>query len=283
MAKNSKAAWFASVSTENSPVSIANCTVLVSSRSSRRWRSRTASRIAPGWWSYSWVAESIGQAPGRLARCGQVIQFSNSARRRFTPRGAFSAGRKTASVNWRAHSSRAAICRSSLEPKWANRPLLDIPVFSASVPMVSDSNPAELACCTAAVRIGAKLERRLGPSHHGRDRVAGRGEVLGKAAQDLDAVGGNAHLLFGFAQCRALRTAIGLVAAPARKADLPRVVGEIGGPLREHHGRLPPMGHHQQQHRRGLERRPGIHLLPLPGVRGEQLLERRAPRPAPRA
>ena len=53
-------------------------------------------------------AASIGHPPGRLMRCGQVIQFSKRALRRFTPRGAFNAGMNTASVNCRADSSSAA-------------------------------------------------------------------------------------------------------------------------------------------------------------------------------
>jgi hypothetical protein len=44
-----------------------------------------------------------------------------------------------------------------LEPKWANSPLFDIPVFSASVPMVSDSKPPALACSDRGERIAARV------------------------------------------------------------------------------------------------------------------------------
>jgi hypothetical protein len=75
----SKATCRGSVDACSSPVSIAICTDLASSRSRSFWRSTTASRIGPVWCWYSRVAASIGQPPGRLARCGQVIQFSNRA------------------------------------------------------------------------------------------------------------------------------------------------------------------------------------------------------------
>ena len=103
----------------------------------------------------------MGQPPGRLARLGHESQPSKSAFRRFTPRGAFSAGMKTCTVNWRADSSSAASWSSSFEPKCAKRPLFDIPVFSASVPIVSDSKPSALAWSTAAERIRARVSSPL--------------------------------------------------------------------------------------------------------------------------
>src|SRR4029450_10282040 len=65
--------------------------------------------------------------------------FSQSAHTRARPRGASRAGAITSRTNSSAAWSTVASCSSSLEPKWAKRPLLLIPVASASLPIESGS------------------------------------------------------------------------------------------------------------------------------------------------
>ena len=64
-----------------------------------------------------------------------------------------------------AAASIVANCSSSLEPKWANSPLLLMPTCSARRPIERPSRPSTVASCAAASRIAARL---LSPSERGR-------------------------------------------------------------------------------------------------------------------
>jgi len=67
------------------------------------------------------------------------------------------AGANTTSVNCAWPWARTASSSSSREPKWANSPDFDMPVASASVPIVSPSSPALLTMRSAASRIAARV------------------------------------------------------------------------------------------------------------------------------
>ena len=56
-------------------------------------------------------------------------------------------------------ASIVASCSSSLEPKWANRPLLLMPSSLASRPIVMPSIPSTGASCTAVSRIDSRVRR----------------------------------------------------------------------------------------------------------------------------
>jgi hypothetical protein len=70
--------------------------------------------------------------------------------------------------------------------------------------------------------------------------------IVGQPAQHLDLLGRQPDLLLGFAQRSALGRLIPGVAAPAREADLARMVREVRGALGEDDGVAHGMVHHQQ-------------------------------------
>src|SRR5262245_45930837 len=122
-----------------------------------RWPPASMSRTGPGLSSNSAAPPIIGQPPGSSADSVQSSQFTNIARKRGRPRGFAIAGWNTTSPNcawpWASTASRS----SSREPKWANRPDFDMPVASASVPMVRPSSPALLTRRSATSRIAARV------------------------------------------------------------------------------------------------------------------------------
>jgi maleylacetoacetate isomerase len=107
--------------------------------------------------------------------------------------------------------------------------------------------------------IGLVFERRIDPSHNRRNDIAGSGGVVRNRAEHLHAVRGYARLFFRFAQGRVGGVAIMLFHAPARKADLPGVIGEVRGALREQHTRPGCIAaiHQQNQYCRRLQRLAG--------------------------
>ena len=79
--------------------------------------------------------------------------WSQSAQTRASPRGAARAGAITSATNIAAAWSTVASWSSSFEPKWANKPLLLIPVASASRAIDSGSRPSCVASAAAVSRI----------------------------------------------------------------------------------------------------------------------------------
>src|SRR5215470_19362484 len=83
------------------------------------------------------------------------------ARRRAGPRGCFSAGATTRSAKSAEAARSTSIWRSSLLPKWAKRPLLDISSWAASSPMLNPSRPSRLATLAACRRMRARVSSPL--------------------------------------------------------------------------------------------------------------------------
>ena len=123
------------------------------------------------------------------------------------------------------------------------------------------------------VRIRAIGKGRLGPADDRCHAIAGGRVIFGKAAEDLDAIGRQSDFLFSFAQCGVLGRFVPCVTAPARKADLARMIGQVCRPLREDDRWIAGMVHDQQQNRRGPGTRERIGLLPLEVVAREEVLE----------
>jgi len=73
---------------------------------------------------------------------------------------------------------------------------------------------------------------------------------------------------------------VALIAAAPRKADLPRVIGEVRGALREDDGGIDGMVHDEEEHRRGLQRALADLMLALEIVGREELFHGRARREA---
>ena len=84
-----------------------------------------------------------------------------AARCRSEPRAP---GRPPARRRGRSRVSIVASCSSSLEPKWAKRPLLLIPTASASRPMESPSMPSTVASCAALRRIALAAALAVAPA-----------------------------------------------------------------------------------------------------------------------
>jgi hypothetical protein len=98
-----------------------------------------------------------------------------------SPRNSY-AGRTTFSTNISRAASTTAHCKSSLEPKWANKPLLLIRRAEASFPMVNPSRPSSEARLTAFRRIAWRVfsprGRRSGVFRAEPELCCGRPEAL---------------------------------------------------------------------------------------------------------
>src|SRR5687768_12801929 len=146
-----------SVSAGSSPSSIAWRTLRFNVSIHVRCPPASMSRTGPGLSSNSVAPPIIGQPPGSSADSVQSSQLMNMALSRAMPRGLAIAGWNTTSENWAWPCARTASSSSSREPKWANSPDFDIPVASASVPMVRPSSPDLLTMRSAASRIAARV------------------------------------------------------------------------------------------------------------------------------
>src|SRR5262249_38631620 len=122
-----------------------------------RWPPASMSRTGPGLSSNSAAPPIMGQPPGSSADSVQSSQFTNIARSRGRPRGFLIAGWNTTSVNSTWPCASTASSSSSRDPKCAKRPDFDMPVASASVPMVRPSSPALLTSRKASSRMAARV------------------------------------------------------------------------------------------------------------------------------
>ena len=97
-------------------------------------------------------------------------------------------------------------------------------------------------------------ERQLeaGPHerHHGRDAKAGDHDVVGEIADDGDETRVEADLFARFARCCGRRAAVARLDTPAGKADLPGVIAQLRGALREQHGEIGSFDQRNQHRRR---------------------------------
>ena len=109
--------------------------------------------------SISAATEAKKQPPGIDAALDVLEEALGECRSCSMPVGAAMAGSITVSVKRVLAVSIVASCSSSLEPKWANRPLLLIPTASASRPIerpVDALDRGEL-CGLAQNRVAAAL------------------------------------------------------------------------------------------------------------------------------
>ena len=109
-------------------------------RPSPRWRRRRSSRRRR-----------------RRARCSPARRAASSTGGRARARAPRSAGAITRCVKIAAAARTVETCSSSLEPKWANRPLLLIWSSEARRPIERPSRPSTEATFTAACRIARRV------------------------------------------------------------------------------------------------------------------------------
>ena len=117
------------------------------------------SRTGPSTSSSSNIPAASGQPPMRPAFVDQPNQFSTSAVNRDNPCWARIAG--TTIFFWATSNicSKSAISISSLDLKWAKRPLLDMPTWLANKPMVTPAKPEVLKRFRPASRIRSRVAR----------------------------------------------------------------------------------------------------------------------------
>ena len=97
------------------------------------------------------------------------------------------------------------------------------------------------------------LKPGLHPRHRRQDTKSETGSVEIEIADRIDEFAGKADLLLGLAQRGVERRSVGRIDLAAGKGNLAGVIVEMGGALRQQHGRL-RMVDHRDQYRRGPNR-----------------------------
>src|SRR5258707_6819549 len=115
------------------------------------------SRTGPSTSSSSNIPAAAGHPPRSQAFVDQPNQFSTSAVNRGNPSCARIAG--TTTFLWATSTicSKSAISISSLDLKWAKRPLLDMPTWPAKIPMVTPAKPEALKRSRPASRMRSRV------------------------------------------------------------------------------------------------------------------------------